>query len=239
MSDPTITFFQNSPPQTVFAPTWNYAIYEGDIKNVNFKTLAKFILKKEKEILKRKKVDTVTDRGFGKGAVRSKPLKDATDGYTGLGGQSITARHKDYNLLDWEHPDIPNLKKGILDAHARYLKELQIPLYPELYAQCWANVMRKGEHIKPHLHGINAYCYLGGLIVVQADNTNTNYINPVNQVNEPEIHESPNKTGKICLFPSYIPHYTDVHPSAKPRITIAFDLVVSKTIATSNFVKIL
>ena len=108
MSDPIITFFQNSPPQTPFAPTWHYAIYEGTLTKINFKTLAKFILKKEKEILSEKNI----------------PLSN--DGYTGLGKNSLTAHYRRYNVLTWKHPEIPKIQQAILKAHEDYLKELQI-----------------------------------------------------------------------------------------------------------------
>jgi len=221
MSDPIITFFQNSPPQTPFAPTWQYAIYEGTLTKINFKTLAKFILKKEKEILSGKNI----------------PLSN--DGYTGLGKNSLTAHYRRYNVLTWKHPEIPKIQQAILKAHEDYLKELQIPLGPELYIQCWTNVMRKGEQIKPHLHGVHADSYLGGHIVVQAQETQTYFMNPVNQLNEPETHPTPNTLGKICLFPSYLPHYTDIQLSITPRITIAFDLVMNHSGKTTNYKKLI
>ena len=221
MSARTITFFQNSLPRTPFAPTWKYAIYEGTLENINFKTLSKFILKKEKEILNKKNT----------------PISN--DGYTGLGKNSLTAHYKKFNVLTWKHPEIPKIQDAILKAHVTYLNELSIPLGPKLYAQCWANVMRKGEQIKPHLHCAHSDSYLGGHIVIQAQETKTYFINPVNQLNEPETHPSSNAPGKICLFPSYLPHYTDVQLSTKPRITIAFDLVLNQSGKSSNYKKLI
>ena len=34
-----LTIFKNEPKQNVFAPEWNYFIYEDNIKNLNFKSL--------------------------------------------------------------------------------------------------------------------------------------------------------------------------------------------------------
>ena len=85
--------------------------------------------------------------------------------------------------------------------------------------------MRQGEQIKPHLHSTHSDSYLGGHIVVQAQKTQTHYINPVNQINEPAVHSSLTTVGKISLFRSCMAHYTDAHTSDKPRITIAFDLL--------------
>ena len=35
-----------------------------------------------------------------------------------------------------------------------------------------------------------------------------------------------NKPGKITIFPSVLPHYTDEYKGNKERITIAFDIFV-------------
>mgnify|MGYP003134703238 CR=1 FL=1 len=210
--------FRSEPKENVFAPGWEFPIGEEFIPKINFKTLAKFILKKEKSLMTsatwNKKVSTYFE-------------KSNDDGYTGLGKNSLTSRYGSYNLLDFKHPEIKKLKKAILVCHERFLKALNIPLYPDLYIQCWANVMRKGEQIKPHIHGVHPHSYLGGQINVQVGDTATCYINPVNQINEPKIYRSKNEVGKCTIFQSCVPHYTDVHLSDTPRITIAFDLLVN------------
>jgi hypothetical protein len=213
--------FQSDPKENVFAPSWSYPISDDVITTVDFKMLAALVLRKEKIILRKP---------------NSKGLMIVADGdgYTGLGKNSLTSHYKRYNLLDWKHSEIPKLKQAILKAHECYLNALKIPLYPQLYIQCWANVMRQGEQIKPHLHSTHPNSYLGGHIVVQARGTKTYYINPVNQLNAPAIHASVNTIGKISFFPSCVPHYTDVQTSVKPRITIAFDLFVNKKVAKHN-----
>ena len=65
----------------------------------------------------------------------------------------------------------------------------------------------------------------------------TYYINPINQINEPEIYKSENKIGKITLFQNNIPHYSDEHKFNEKRITIAFDLSLKKN--NDNFLKII
>lgn len=215
-------FFRSPPRENVFAPVWDYPISEDMITTIDFKTLATLILKKEKELLCNKNVEI------------------KSDGYTGLGKNSLTARYKYYNLLDIVHPEIQKLKKAILTAHQTFLTALKIPLYPQLYIQCWANVMRKGEQIKAHIHRVDPHAYLGGHIVVQAQGTQTHYINPVNQINEPALYSSKNTIGKISLFPNCIPHYTDVQRSPIwTRITIAFDLLVNKNVAHHNYRRII
>ena len=218
-----VVIFRSAPRQNVFAPAWEFPIAEDKITTVNFKKIAKLVLEKEKSILK--------------------SSMQGGDGYTGLGKKSLTSRYGSYNLLDSKHPEIKKLKKAILESHARFLEALKIPLYPELYIQCWANVMRKGEQIKAHIHSVLPDTYLGGQINVQVQKTSTWYINPVNQINDPELYESKNEVGKLTFFQNCIPHYTDKQVSTTPRITIAFDLVVNSKapvlLSGKNFRKII
>ena len=198
-----------SPPKNnFFAPEWDYFIYEDIIKNVDFNKLSLFILKKEKEIVKKYK------------------YKDG-DAYTGLGKNSLSSRWKQYNVLKWKDPEIDKIKNNIIKAHDSLLEELKIN-NNKLYIQCWAVVMRKGEKIKAHIHSTTPDSYLGGHICVQAEDTRTAYINPVNQINDPLIYYSKNDPGKITLFQQCIPHFTDTHKGDKERITIAFDLFLKK-----------
>lgn len=129
--------------------------------------------------------------------------------------------------MKWNDKEINKLEKQIIEKHNKFIKSLTLNIPDKLYIQCWANVMRNGEQIKPHIHDISNQSYLGGHICVQCDNTSTNYINPVNQLNDPEIYKSRNEVGKISLFQSCIPHYTDIHNSNIERITIAFDLYLN------------
>ena len=100
------------------------------------------------------------------------------------------------------------------------MKELGAQTPPEIYAQGWANVMRKGEQIAVHSHGKDPYGYLSGHVCVQVTNTNTNYYNPYGG----SPWDSPNEVGKITLFPNYLPHGTDKVVDDQERITIAFDI---------------
>jgi len=199
--------FKSKPKKTFFAPEYEYYLFESFIDHIDFKDMAKFILNKEKDILK---------------------LPYSRDGYTGLGKKSITTRFNKFNVLKWKNKNIKLLKNTILKFHHYILQHFKQPIPKELYIQCWANIMRKGEQIKPHLHDVSPTGYLGGHICVQCDNTSTYYINPINQINDPETHSSENKVGKITLFQSNIPHYTDIHKSNNERITIAFDLQIHK-----------
>ena len=96
--------------------------------------------------------------------------------------------------------------------------------------------MRKGEQIKPHLHNTNKFSYLSGHICVKCNNTSTHYINPVNQINSPDVFSIKNEEGKVTLFQSNIPHYTDKVNHKEERITLAFDMDLNNS---KNYVQII
>jgi len=201
---------QSKPPQTPFAPQWRYHLGYELISNIDFKKIAKIILKKEKYILKKFPPST----------------KSSIDGYTGLGKNSLTSRYEHIDIFSWwPDAEIKKLKPIVLDFHSRFLKEIKIKGLPHSHFDLkgWTNVMRKGERIKAHLHSTEPTSYLSGHICVQCQDTATYYINPVNQLNEPYTQKIPNEVGQIVLFPTCVPHYTDTQLGNKERITLAFD----------------
>mgnify|MGYP001243541809 FL=1 len=201
---------KSKKPKTPFAPKWNYHIGCELISHIDFKKIAKIILKKEKLILKK--------------FPSSNRLN--VDGYTGLGKDSLTSRHEHFNIFSWPEAEIKKLKPSILDFYSRFLNKIKIKGVSNFEIKGWANVMRKGESIKAHLHATGPKSYLSGNISVQCEKTATYYINPVNQINAPFSQQIINKAGQIVLFPSCVPHYTDIHLGNKERITIAFDFIV-------------
>tara|TARA_R100001086_G_scaffold237164_1_gene161076 strand:- start:52 stop:708 length:657 start_codon:yes stop_codon:yes gene_type:complete len=203
--------FKSAAPQTPFAPSWNYVMGSDFIKKVDFKKVAQIILKKEKNLIK------TLPRSYSKENLSS-------DGYTELGPNSLTSRSKAYNIFKWKEKEFQKIKKEILNFHEIFLNKLGIIFNKPLFLKGWANVMRKGQRIKPHLHAVHPQTYLSGHIVVQCNDTSTFYMNPVNQLNDPLVHESKNQVGMMTLFPACIPHYTNLHEGPDERITIAFDM---------------
>ena len=204
--------FLSKPKVSPFAPEWNYSIGESIINNIDFNKIKKLAYEKEKEILELPNT------------IRNNKL---SDGYTGLGANSTTSRFDKYNVLKWDNEEIKKLKSAIIEMHSKFLTLLQVDKPKILFAQCWLNIMREGEQIKPHIHSTLPTSYLGGHICVKCNNTSTHYINPINQINDPEKYSSKNEVGKITLFQNCIPHYTDINDKEE-RITIAFDLEISK-----------
>jgi len=189
---------------------WEYHMIEEMLEDVNMEELAKLILIKEKETLKE---------------FPPYDHSQSSDGYTQLGKESLTSRSYAYNLLKWNHPEINKLKLAILKAHNQLIKLIKIDRPARIYCHAWANVMRKGEQIKPHLHDATPDSYVSGHITVQCEASETHYICPVDQINSPSEYKSKNVPGKITLFQSCIPHYTSKHEGDKERISIAFDLI--------------
>ena len=200
--------FVSEPPVSPYAPQWDFRVGNSMCEDIDTNSLSKFLLSKEKEIKKL-------------------PIVSGFDGYTGLGSNSTTSRAHQYNILSWNHPEIRKLKSNIAKNIILYNDECGNKT-PQLWIQCWYNVLRFGQSIKPHSHSVTPICYLSGHFNVQVNDTSTVYMSPINQLNDPEVIDVKNIPGKLTLFPSYIFHYTTPHYSFKPRITIAFDLNLYK-----------
>jgi len=198
----------NKSKLNFFNPVYEYYIYENTL-DTNLNYLKHFILQKEKEILKK--------------------YPAWNDGYTGLGNDSLTSRYYYYNLLQYKEL---NFLKGLIRLeHDNFLNSISNRLIKEnIYIQCWANVMRKGDQIKKHSHSKQNYGYLSGHICIDTMNTNTYYGNPYGR----EDFISENLDGKITLFPSWLPHYTD-EVKTDLRITIAFDIITEETWNDYNY----
>ena len=208
--------FVSQPPVSPYAPQWDFRVGNSMCEDIDTNSLSKFLLSKEKEI---KKLPIVSD----------------FDGYTGLGSNSTTSRSQQYNILSWNHSEIKKLKSNIAKNIILYNDECGNKT-PQLWIQCWYNVLRFGQSIKPHSHSVTPICYLSGHFNVQVNDTSTVYMSPINQLNDPEVIDIKNIPGKLTLFPSYIFHYTTPHYSFKPRITIAFDISPDKL--DDNFLRL-
>jgi hypothetical protein len=207
--------YKSHPPQSPYAPEWDFKIGESYIDDIDIKSLSKFLLSKEKEIKKLPK--TFLKNG------------KVVDGYTGLGSKSVTSKFNYYNLLEFDHPEILKLKKTIFKSVIEYNTYCGIETPNDIWIQCWYNVLRFGQKINSHSHSFTSNCYLSGHFNVQVKKTLTCYnIVPVDPLNDPYVTCFKNRESYITLFPSYIFHYTTRHLSFAPRITIAFDLSLTK-----------
>lgn len=203
--------FLCQPPKSPFAPQGRWVMAEDMISGVDFGHLKDLILKKEPAII----------------ASSQPSQKGNPDGYTGLGPDSLTSRYESFNVLVWDDPEIAKLKDGIYASYIEFLDHCRLKR-PRVWIQCWANVLRKGQHISAHIHDVTPLSYLGGHVVVSCTDTKTVYINPIDQITDLDTYESQNQVGKLTFFQSSIPHFTTEHQSDEPRITIAFDFVLEE-----------
>ena len=189
--------FTSGETYTPFAAAWEYYFCEDDLK-ISLTQIKKEILDREKSIIEENEFED--------------------DWGTKLCAESLTARSNKYNLLKWECA--APLRHAIRKTHDAFVSQLGAPSPPVIYAQCWANVMRKGDQIAVHSHGKDPYGYLSGHVCVQVTDTNTNYYNPYGG----DPWKSHNEVGKITLFPNWVKHGTDKVIDDQERITIAFDI---------------
>tara|TARA_B100000900_G_scaffold22684_1_gene17723 strand:- start:2421 stop:3068 length:648 start_codon:yes stop_codon:yes gene_type:complete len=192
-----VILFENDEPKTIFAPTYRWHMYEGEVQ---VRDIRDTILKRENEIINTHDYES--------------------DWNTGLGKDSMTSRSSSYNLLDWEEAD--HIRDIIRNSHDNLVTTLDANMWEDkIYVQCWANVLRKGQKIKPHQHWNSQYTYLGGHICLDDYNTHTHYVNPYTK----KTFKSKNEKGKVHLFPNWLEHYTDPYEGDDVRVTIAFDII--------------
>jgi len=193
---------ESSKPLNSYAPSWNVPFglttWEDE---AGIDTVTSFLLEKENEIL-----------------LSTKPH---SDGGTGLGIESLTARFGSYNLFDLgeEEPKINELKKFIQKSYIEFVEQDETPI-EDLQIVCWYNIIRKGQKIDPHSHGASPITYLSGNIHLGNYNTKTFYKFPYEDI---EMHFQ-NKKGQLTLFPGYIQHRSDEYTEDGIRLSIAFDL---------------
>jgi len=150
-------------------------------------------------------------------------------------GDWITGRMWQYNLLDWDYPEIQQFQEWIVEQYRAYCIALGTTPSDKLYCHSWANIIRNnGRRITEHNHAhantggpggdyVSTIedSYVSGHISLQAENTKTHYRNPYI-----EIYKGiPNHPGDLWLFPSYIDHKTSDNKSENPRVSVAFDFI--------------
>jgi len=176
----------------------------------------RFFLKKEKELIKK--------------------YPPRYDGSVDL-PNSVTARGTFYNLFSLPKPskELTLIKNFIKSNVKQLLLRFNITDISDLWIICWFNVLRKGEHISEHSHYnlANGHAsFLSGNFCVNVSNTITFY-KDIGETNTLNVN---NEIGQLCLFPSFIKHYSDKHEGEQPRITIACDIFFKKEfIRTEEF----
>ena len=143
-------------------------------------------------------------------------------------GRDISkSRYRFFDKNFWHRPIIQSLENEIKEHVLKYLGYQLLDIPNELYIQSWINVMRNDQSIDIHQHDYTEHSFISGNICITTQDTKTHYVNPNNYFTlNKQAHHSENKPGKITIFPSVLPHYTDEYKGDKERITIAFDIFV-------------
>ena len=146
------------------------------------------------------------------------------DGGTGLGYESVTSRSGMYNLFDFadECPELNDLLKFFRLSYIKFIAEDKTE-HKELDIVCWFNVVKDTQQIKEHAHCSEPDSYLSGNMHFDNYPTHTYYRTPFNPFERVPYQ---NIKGGFTMFPSYVPHKTDVFNSDNDgvRISVAFDL---------------
>ena len=144
-----------------------------------------------------------------------------------------------YDLLSWPGPEIELLKKWINDAFGEIMK---VEAGPEpfncrLSVTAWANLNRRGDYNRSHIHGGNHWSGVyyvepgdevadrplsGTIELIDPRPAVTVYDIPgITQVSTWTIHP---EAGMMLLFPSWLRHGVLPYEGTKERLTIAFNI---------------
>jgi len=144
---------------------------------------------------------------------------------------SLTQRLRKYNIFMWEDEcsELTKLRKCIKRFHKEYVRTVfEDPNRKwdgkKMMIRSWFNILRKGEQIGNHIHSTHPHSYLAGNMVITCDESQTIYCHPLYQLEDGYKYYSNNKPGTISLFPGTVPHFTSVHQTDTPRITLGWDL---------------
>lgn len=194
--------FKSKLPTSPFSPNYNYFIIEDTINDkVDIDKILNLMLEREKQLIKNGETSSSEDL-------------------------HMTIRYKFFNEDLFKEKHIIDLVNTIQNSVNKYCENLNEQVPEKLWIQMWCNILRKGQKIDIHQHDGSEHSFLSGNLCVKSHNTHTHYINPHNYflTFQPE-YSSKNESGLITIFPSLIPHYTDMVEGDNPRITISFDVM--------------
>jgi uncharacterized protein (TIGR02466 family) len=138
--------------------------------------------------------------------------------------------------VDKNRPLISNLLKEIALMTSPVLKDLGVPKELEL-TNAWININPKNSFNQVHIHTksmlsgvyyVSANEHSGDIVFHNEAKLNMLYgmFTDANNKNTYSSVKYKPETGKIILFPSWIPHGVNINNSQEDRISIAFNLGV-------------
>jgi len=196
--------FKSELPKTSLAPNYDYNILENNISD---------------------KVNTYEVLAHMKN--RYNHLLNTLDNEADKQEQII--RYIIFNKEILEKEYMINLIDNIRENIHFYCEHLRLIKPSRMWLQFWCNFMSKGNHIDIHQHEWNACSFLSGNLCLKTKNTSTHYLNPQRYFNKfNEVYNSKNEIGKLTIFPSTIPHFTDKVVDDEMRVTLAFDVLTEQ-----------
>ena len=128
-------------------------------------------------------------------------------------------------------PELEKLFHIFRKHYLLFLKELNYPRV-KVYVHGWANVLRKGEWISKHAHMSDATAYLSSTYYLTTAPT---LLHLVNCSRPDQTNSFATKEGRLIIFPSWIPHVSDVYEGNEVRISLAFDVAIEKNKLSNPF----
>jgi hypothetical protein len=196
--------FKSELPKTFLAPSYDYNILENNIgDNVNINEILTNVEKRYNHLLSTLENEV-----------------DKTE-------QSI--RYLIFNKQNLKEEYIINLIDVIKKNLNFYYEYLRLPKPPRLWLQLWCNFLSKNNYINIHQHQWTGCSFLSGNLCLKTKNTSTYYLNPQRYfVKNNEVYNSKNEVGKLTIFPSTLPHWTDKVVDDEMRVTLAFDVMIEQ-----------
>ena len=138
-----------------------------------------------------------------------------------------SARYREYNFLTF--PGTKDFKQFLHHTIDDYYRRLNWALPTHRWLQCWVNIHREGQHLKPHVH---AGCKLSGHLTLACHSTRTTYFNQMTLDIE-------NEPGLMTLIGrEKVPHQTTPVEGKDIRISVAFDVFESSTKIRNHWVRL-
>tara|TARA_B100001564_G_C20647483_1_gene675101 strand:- start:699 stop:1352 length:654 start_codon:yes stop_codon:yes gene_type:complete len=196
--------FKSDFPLTPFCLNYNHFILENNIEDgIDIDEMSKLMFDRESELLEENNKTYKNDDNVN------------------------SDRYRFFNEKLYDKKCVKDFIEMIKNNITEYTEKVFEPLPEKLWLKMWCNILREGQNINIHQHRIDKKSYLSGNLCLNADNTKTHFLNPQTYFYRKEnMYSSENKKGNLTIFPSILPHYTDMVTSDKPRITIAFDIMI-------------
>ena len=129
-----------------------------------------------------------------------------------------------YGFRVYPNTDECNNLKRLIESMANNILPIKVDL-----VDIWAVVTNKGESVSYHSHHSNTHMqpeeYWSGVLYAESDDDSAELVLHSFAFNRVEsMTKIKPEVGKIVLFNSFIPHFTTMHQSDKPRVAISFNL---------------